>query len=43
VLRMNHYSAVASSLRRLKQLCRENRRIRRLERAIQHQLTQDQT
>jgi len=43
VLKMNHYSAVASSLRRLKQLCRENKRIRRLENAIQHQLTQDQT
>ena len=42
-LGMNHYSAVASSLRRLGRLCRESEEIRRLERAIRNSLTQNQT
>ena len=39
-LGMNHYSAVASSLRRLEKLCSERKQIRRLARAIRHELTQ---
>ena len=38
-LKMGHYSAVASSLRRLEKLCRENKRVDRLKRAIQRELT----
>jgi len=34
-LGMNHYTAVASSIRRLKILCQENQHIRRLENTIQ--------
>jgi len=32
---MDHYSAVASSIRRLKILCQENQHFRRLENKIQ--------
>jgi len=42
-LDMNHYSAVASSMRRLEQSCRENTQVRKLMRALQAEMTQDQT
>ena len=42
-LGMNHYSAVASSIRRLKILCYENEHIRRLEKRIRQNITLNQT
>jgi len=42
-LDMNHYSAVASSMRRLQNLCRENNRIRQLRRAVQADMRQRET
>ena len=42
-LGMNHYSAVASSISRLKTLCQENKHIRRLENKIQQKMTLNQT
>ena len=42
-LGMNHYSAVASSIRRLKILCQENTQIRRLEESIRQEITLNQT
>jgi len=42
-LGMNNYSAVASSIRRLKRLCRGNKKLNKLERALRQQITQDQT
>jgi hypothetical protein len=43
VLGMNHYSAVASSIRRLERLRRENKELNKLERVIRRQMTQSQT
>jgi len=42
-LGMNHYSAVASSIRRLKTLCQENKHIRRLEESIRLEMKLNQT
>ena len=36
---MNHYSAVASSIRRLKLLCQENKHIRRLEDSVRQEMS----
>jgi hypothetical protein len=37
-LAVNHHSAVASSIRRLKILCRENKPIRRLKKRIRQEI-----
>ena len=42
-LGMNHYSAVASSIRRLERLCLEEQQVRQLERVIGEQITLSQT
>ena len=42
-LGMNRYSAVASSIGRLKILCQENKPIRHLEERIQQKMTLNQT
>ena len=42
-VRMNHYSALASSIRRLKTLCQENKHIRRLEESIRLEMKLNQT
>jgi len=42
-LGMNHYSAVASSIRRLDLLCRQSRHIRRMEKRIGQDITLNQT
>ena len=42
-LGMNHYSAVASSIRRLEKLCAENKHIRRMEKRIRQEITLNQT
>jgi len=42
-LGMNHYSAVASSIRRLERLCRDNKQLKKLERVLRQQMTQGQT
>ena len=42
-LGMNHYSAVASSIRRLERLCLEEQQVRQLERVIREQLTLNET
>jgi len=42
VLGMNHYSAVASSIRRLERLRRENKQLNKLERVLRQQMTHDQ-
>jgi len=42
-LGMNHYSAVASSIRRLEKLCEENKHIRRMEKRIRQEIALNQT
>jgi hypothetical protein len=42
-LGMNHYSAVASSIRHLEKLCEKNKHIRRMEKRIRQEITLNQT
>lgn len=43
MLGMNHYSAVASSIRRLERLRRESKQLNQLEHSLRQQMTQSQT